>query len=717
MKRNRLLSWLLTLSVVMGLAVPAVAAQLPADTALEQVTQAVKDALDLDTGGYDTFYGDRYEGELSATWDLYWSGTDGSLSITALDDGTIVNYRLIQDDVVTNRTDFPTFPQGNAETAAQTARSFLNRVLREKERVELTAPRGLDTLGSDSFHFSGEILLNDLPSPLTYSVTIRASDNRVTSFHRTAPENLFLGDIPNHQTTISLQQAAETLTDTLSLKLEYVLAEDEATAATLRYLPEDTDLYYVDAVSGESLNMSELGGVGSLGGSADSGDDTTSDTGDNGLTAAEQEGISKLEGVLPSDKLDRHLRSETAYGLADYTLSSAAYQLIEAEEDGGKEQVLCTLSYATSAEETYRTRTITVDARTSDVEQIYSYAPRLEEGETAAMTETQAQARAETFLAAFCEGRWEHLTLYSSENNTENRWPYYTFTYVQEANGIPFPENFYEIAVSSTDGSVYRLNYRYQDGITFSSPENIVGMDAAHSTWADTYETVLAYRLVPRPLNSADEKEERLMALGFTQYYGLRLTYALERAQVCLGIDAASGEPVWGETGEQQAIAYTDMEGTWAEADVEKLATYGIGYDGKRFRPQKSLTQWDLVALLASLNGYRIDPEHAEPETVDAAYSSAYRMGALQRKDRDEDRLISREELVRCLLDCAGYGPAAMLEGIYTCNFSDRSTIPADSLGYAAIAQALGMVKGCYDGTRTATRGELAAMLCRLLER
>ena len=34
-----------------------------------------------------------------------------------------------------------------------------------------------------------------------------------------------------------------------------------------------------------------------------------------------------------------------------------------------------------------------------------------------------------------------------------------------------------------------------------------------------------------------------------------------------------------------------------------------------------------------------------------------------------------------------------------------------------AIAQALGMVRGSYQGDRTATRGELAAMLCRLLER
>ena len=72
---------------------------------------------------------------------------------------------------------------------------------------------------------------------------------------------------------------------------------------------------------------------------------------------------------------------------------------------------------------------------------------------------------------------------------------------------------------------------------------------------------------------------------------------------------------------------------------------------------------------------------------------------------------------MKCLLRCAGYGPAAELTGIYTCSYTDAASIPAGDLGYAAIAQALGMVGERYDGARTATRGELAAMLCRLLER
>ena len=74
-------------------------------------------------------------------------------------------------------------------------------------------------------------------------------------------------------------------------------------------------------------------------------------------------------------------------------------------------------------------------------------------------------------------------------------------------------------------------------------------------------------------------------------------------------------------------------------------------------------------------------------------------------------------ELVRYLLDAAGYGSVARLEGIFTCSYTDRATIPAGELGYAALAQGLGLISGTYNGAAAATRGQAAAMLCRLMER
>ena len=83
-----------------------------------------------------------------------------------------------------------------------------------------------------------------------------------------------------------------------------------------------------------------------------------------------------------------------------------------------------------------------------------------------------------------------------------------------------------------------------------------MGETAALAAWAGTYDTVLAYRLVPRPLESGDETEARLMELGLTHFYELRLTYALEREERYLGIDAATGKPAAPESGDT-AITYT----------------------------------------------------------------------------------------------------------------------------------------------------------------
>ena len=710
---KKLLSLGLALALTWGLALPASAAEESADAALSRVTQAVKDTLALDTGAYDEFQGDRYESGLTDLWSLQWRGTDNTLSVEALDDGTVTSYHLGESMAVPSGGDFPAFPQGDAAAAAQAAQAFLDRVLGEGESVELGEPRGMDSLGGDSWRFSGQILLNGLPSPLNYSVTVRASDNVVTAFYRDAAADTFLGDVPSPEAAVTGERAAELLTAGLALRLEYVREEGSSTAV-LRYLPEETDTCYIDAATGEILNMAELeelmAGMANSGG-GDAATETSAGA-ESGLTQAEQEGIAKLEGVRSTQELDQALRGQAAYGLEGYALASAAYSL---EEDGETERVLCTLSYQTAEGESTRSRTVTVDARTGAVQSVSSAAPWLEEGDPA-LTAEEAQARAEAFLADFCGPRWASLTLYDSQDGAESRRPCHTFTYVQQSSGIPFPENRYTISIDSRDGSVYRLSQVYDDSVTFASPEGIVDGAAALAAWAGTYEARLAYRLVPRPLDGGDPAEARLLALGMTHYYGLRLTYALERDTFCRGVDAATGEPVWAEA-ERGDLTYTDLEGSWARADVEKLAAYGVGYDGGRFQPGKSLTQWELVALLASLEGWRIDPDSADAETVDGAYSAAYRMGALARGERDEDRPVTRGELVRCLLNCAGYGPAARLQGIYTCAYSDAAAIPADELGYAALAQGLGMVGDSYSGTRTATRGELAAMLCRLLER
>ena len=150
-----------------------------------------------------------------------------------------------------------------------------------------------------------------------------------------------------------------------------------------------------------------MGGMG-MGGGSSSGD-SAAGTPENGLSQAEQEGIQKLEGVLSKEALDGQLRAVSQYGLGDYTLSSASYQLIEAAE-AREEQVLCTLRYLLPGADGTASRTFTVDAKTGQVEDLWSYLP-WDEDQKPSLTQAEAQEKASAFLQSFCPDRSPKLAL------------------------------------------------------------------------------------------------------------------------------------------------------------------------------------------------------------------------------------------------------------------------------------------------------------------
>ena len=171
------------------------------------------------------------------------------------------------------------------------------------ESVVLEEPSGFTALDSTTFRFSGDILLNGLPSPLTYSLTIRSSDNQVTRFRRDAPETMFLGDIPGADARTGQADAAAALKTTLSLRLEYILPDSDSTQAVLCYLPNAGHEFYVDAGTGELVDLTaleeEMYRSAAMGGAA-------ADTGDASAESAERRSESS-PAVSPSEMAHRFI--------------------------------------------------------------------------------------------------------------------------------------------------------------------------------------------------------------------------------------------------------------------------------------------------------------------------------------------------------------------------------------------------------------------------
>ena len=721
---KRLLSLTLAAALLAALTLPAAAAEEAQDARLARVTSLVKEALALDTDSYETFRGDLSEA-LVPVWDLSWEGERRSLSVQALEDGTVASlYRWESSPSAACSGDgFPSFPETGGTEDRAAAEAFLARVLRRGEAVELEDAEGAAFLGGSDSAWSGTIVLNGLPSPLHYS--IRAEDGLVKHFSRDVPETAGVGGVPSPEPSAGAAKAREDLAGTLKLRLEYVLESAGASQAVLRYVPEaGAHEFLADGKTGELIDLTELEARMRQGYRAAGGDngapaptakaELAAD--EAGLTRVELEGVQQLEGVLSKEELDKALRAESAYGLRGYALTGTSYES-EAGTDGQAGRVLCTLRYARTDGGERLTRNITVDAKTGAVDSVWSSAPY---GREEKVSEEEALKQAEAFLKTRFPDR--SLVLYRTDLEimpwrAENQ-PYRHFTFAQAVNGLPFRGNAVHVGIDNADGSVYSLSSSWDESVTFDGANGMVSMETALSAWAGTYEAVLAYRNVPQKLSKADPAQAKLLEQGTEYGYALRLAYGLERAENYAGVDAKTGAPVREERdGARQPLSYDDLAGSSAKADVEKLARYGAGYAGGKFRPSQNVTQWELVALVYSLRGAALEPEAVEKDGRENAYYEAYRLGLLRSSERDDGAVLSRGDVIKMLLNAAGYGPAARLGGIYTCGYSDKDSIPAEGLGYAAIAGALGMASDVYAGSRTATRGEAASMLCRVLER
>ena len=756
---KRWISLLLCLTLTGSVLPFALAEDDTADARLKRVTEQVKATLDLDTDKYTDFRGYLTEHELGTVWNLNWSNENTNLSIDSLENGTVVSYWTSDGaDSYFYSQNIPAFPNTDPYKARFAAESFLSHILDERtETIQLKEPEEKQLRGN-STRFYGNILLNGLPSPLTYSITVRGKDNTVTSFRRDSPSRSFLGNIPSAVPAVSKTNAAEMLRDTQKLELLYVMDEAEeenqtegaVPRAVLRYVPKTTGVWAVDAQTGEIKDIS--GSISTFQNSVNtSAEEAAMDSGNStvmkSLTAVEQAGVEKLKGILDQNTLDQYIRSEAAYQLTDtYVIQTANYRLIKEDDGRGGEQenVICTLRYTARQQENptplynedsgiftkpnIPDRTFTVDARTGTVRMLYSSESWTRDQEPA-VSQKLAEETAQNFLLRFASAvsvDTEKVELYNFSDDTSKGASSYSFTFARKENGIFFPADSINIRIDCMTGAVSAVNYTWHKFLTdFPSPDGIVSSSAALNAWVRTYDVILAYRLLPKDLDASQPDEAKLISVGMTKFYSLFLSYSLERPdgtifadfQSCSGIDAKTGNPVQGSTQSHEKIFYNDISGSEQEPDILKLASYGIGYAGDSFSPAKVMTQWDMICLLSSIQGLRLNPEKAGEEERNSAYSVAYSMGALTPEQRKDTATLKRGQAVRLLLNAAGCGPVARIQGIYKIDYTDSASISSDDLGYAALAQGLRMVQGRFGANDAISRAEAAVLLCRLMER
>lgn len=734
---KRLLSAALALTMLCTLSIPAGAAG-EVDTRLSAVTLAVKEGLGLDTNVYTDFDGELSEGQLTPLWYLEWRGENRLLTITAGEDGRIIQYHL-DDDFLSEHPNYQVsaFPEGDRGTAQTAAQRFLDLVLApELETAAFSDDSDLAYLGQTSYQFEGTILLHGVSSPLSFGMVVRAADNTVTEFWRNDLMSSYSGELPGPTAQISAEQAGALLQDTLTIRLEYCLGED-GKAAALCYLPNGRDDYYVDAHTGALINLTEK--RQSLFGEAHYYDYTAANAekgsalspGGGTLTEVEQAGVAKLAGVLSKEALNKKLQAIPELGLEGHALASAQFYLASSgsEAEGGPtERVSAQLVYSRQGEDdTISQKFITVDARTAELLSLWSALPWVEMTK-GAVDRAQAQEKAAAFLEKYYGDGFLDYALYDTDalysaaplNEDETRTEH-AFTYARQENGYFFLPDQFALSISALDGTVTSFSRQETPGVTFESAGGLVSEGAALGAWFDTFTTDLGYLSVPVALDLSKPEYQLLAHAGWRCLNTLELGWQLTPDQSVLRIDAKTGQPILSSTYAQDRLSYDDLEGHWAQTQIERLAQYQIGFASGSFQPDATLLQKDMIALtLSTLRYSPYRPMVAEEVDTDALYRRAYRAGLLTPAERDDQKALTRAETVKLLLNGNGYGHVAQLQGIYHCSYSDEATIPAQYYGYAALAQGLGVVQSdgsAFAPKRIATRAEAAVMIYNLLSR
>lgn len=713
---KKFLSLVLAAAMMCALGVPATAGAVSTDARLADVAEKVKGTLGLDTTAYTAFQGNLEDGTVTPVWQLQWTNDDGGLTISATENGKILSYNMYDSSMnifsYPGRSGGATFPKLTRADAQKTAQAFLNKVLTAGVETAAFEDGGTGGLSVTSHNFYGAVLENGLPSPFSFRVSVRVSDNTVTNFYLNGSQEDYLGGIPSATPTAASGAAGENLKGTMKLRLEYVLSDDGKTAV-LRYLPESVHDFYVDAQTGKLVDLTKLQedlwsndrAGGNVYATAES---AAMDKGS--LTEVELAGIAQLEGVLSKEDLDASARKISALGLSKYTLSTASYRV---NQESG--EVSATLQYAYKSGDSIYRRTVTLNGKTADLISVYSSRP-WNESEKATVSLSQAQSKAEAFLKVIVPTQFAETALY---NTPDSESVVRAFQYAVKENGYFLPASSMTVEIDGTDGSVSAYYNNYVEGVTFESPEGIISADAALTAWFNTYDVTLGYMAVPVKLDLSQPEWKPLIEMGRSYLYTRKLAYYLERDGWYLGVNAKSGEAVKSETAAESPITYSDLSGHWVKAQAEALAQYGVGWLGGSLKPAVELKQVDLVALLVSTSGYRYDP--AQEGAADDLYQQAYYMGLLEKSERNDSAPVTRAQLTKLLLDNAGYGNVAGLKGIFKTNFTDEAQISNEYLGYAAVGQALGIVKGDKTGSfapnRVATRAEAASMLYQFMSR
>lgn len=620
-------------------------------------------------------------------WATEQEDSYASLSVTCTSGGVITDY-YAYDSTAERRSEKPNVHKMTASAAMEKAKVLMDKLNPQLADVLVLSLRSeVESLYDTGYSFTVSRVENGTPFyGQTGSLRVNAKADVVESFYINYDETL---QVPTKESSwIAGETAQKAYAEKLGMQLVYKAQyKDRERIIYPAYVPAAEPYMYISATTGEVLDMrSEYAEEDKwlAGGSASDSENKNEAMEDVGFSPAEQEELEKIEGLLDSNAV---LKTILENKLLDVPEDSSLISTTRT-----KDIYSDTFTYNYRLEnnaEKYASVRIAADAKTGALKSFNTYrdfaADKKYESTAAA-----AKKAAET-LSGVVFGEYKLDEDYGSD---------YGVRYLRYVNDTLFAQDNISITVHPESGKVTSYNLTYTDA-KFPSVEGVLTpMQAAEKLFAQAAYT---------PHYMARYKKD-----GSAEVFAV---YVLDETKPMV-IEPFTGKLLQSYSNEPYAEnvwnGYADIEGHYAQKQLETLARFGIRFAEENCMPDNVITQAEFVSLLVSAfyNGYGTIGADLE-----YAYRQAINSGIIAEAERADDTPLTRGAAAKYLICALGLNEVASLEGIYICPFADVT----ENIGHISILNAMGVVRGDgagkYNPDGALTRGDAAILIYNYLSR
>ncbi len=674
---KKTISVLVVLAMLFSLAMPVFADE--ANSAqLEKAIKEAKAIVDVPDSFSDFDYYSWAE-ESGTVWTFTWTEPSSDSSITVTMDAS---YNLTSFYKYIDSQDRTGLGKISSEEGQKAAEAFLNKAMPDKYQGYALKNQNASY---GYLYLNYDMTVNGLPLAfVNTSITVDLYSGEVESYYCYDKSSDLTAELqkkltyPEISNAMSKDKAVEKYLENIGVKLCYMTKTDyQAKTRTSfpAYVIEDSSVY-IDAVNGEKVTaQTNFDNGGGYAGSSMATEYKTAESEGDSLTPSEQAEVDTAAGFISQDEAVKII----AKYCSDMSKNGKVLSKSINKDPYEKDRYIMYLSFENGD--------ASVNAKTGELLSYYVYDDNSSEK---GISKEKAKNIADNFIKnAASEKSSEMVYTERNDYSTDS----YTFWYKRQVNGIEYSDNGICITVNKADGKITSYDLTWYNDVTFASVDKVISEKAALDEFVK--DGFNAQYIITVDNNIA-------MVYGFSGSFAYNI-------DPFTGAKINSRGEAYRDT--SAVSAYSDIKGKWYESTVKKLLDNGyyLPSTDRKFNGNSKITQENFLRYLFS--------------TIEAYYNTEdfyefmINRGVLKEGEKNSAANVTRAEAAKYMIRYMNLEKAGEQSAIYKNVFKDK--VPAGYEGYAALAKALGIMKGDtngrFNGSSLLTNAEAAVIVYNTL--